>query len=86
MRVVIRVDHGAVSGSGEIEHRLSAPDAMVIPMQSALAAADWPAQVPAVLAICRGRDGAPRMSTASTFKHRGEWTPTDPMLVSFVIA
>jgi hypothetical protein len=85
MRVVIRADH-TISEGREIAHRLTAPEAMATRMRSALAAADWPAQMPAALATCRGRDGAPRMTTVFTSAGGRRPAPTHPMLVSFVIA
>jgi len=85
MRVLIRAEH-AISEGHEIAHRLTAPEAMITPTRSALAAADWPAQMPAALAACRGWDGAPRVTTVLASAGRRRWALTDPMLVSFVIA
>ncbi len=85
MRVVVRADHSLSKGY-EIAHRLFAPEAMASRMSSALAAADWPAQLPAALACCQSKEGARRLSTLIAPAGRRRWAPTQPSLVSFVIA
>jgi hypothetical protein len=85
MRVVVRADH-AISKGHEIAHRLFAPEAMAARMSAALAAADWPAQLPAALACCQSKEGAPRLSTLITAAGGRRWAATQPTLVSFVIA
>ena len=85
MRVVIRADH-TISERRVISHELTAPEAMVTHMRSALAAADWPAQMAAALASCRGWDGALRTTAVRGSGGDRRWMQTDPMLVSFVIA
>lgn len=85
MRVLVRADHALAEGH-EIAHQLIAPEAMVTRMRSALVAADWPVQLPAALASCPVKDGAPRLSTRFTLAGGRRSAPTQPTLVSFVIA
>jgi hypothetical protein len=85
MRVTLRAEHAAATGP-VVAHRLTAPEAMVAPMRSALAAADWPAQTAGVLATCPGRDGAPRSTSVFASAAGRRWAMTHPTLVSFVIA
>jgi hypothetical protein len=87
MRVVIRADH-ATSGGSEIVHRLSGSQAMVARFTPLLAAADWPAKMPAALASCSvmtvgGADHVTCVLGSPYGRRAGE---ADDNLVSFVIA
>jgi hypothetical protein len=84
MRVIIRVDHMVEQGS-ETSHRLTAPESMLGRMASALAAPDWPAQLPGALAICPSRCGTGRTAEVSTAPGR-VGVSAGTTLVSFVIA
>ena len=85
MRVVIRAEH-SVSPQHETAHRLTAAEPMIGRMRSALAAADWPARMPAaLLAACGGAKGASTIRVIGSA--RGfDWAMRDEQLVSFVIA
>ena len=85
MRVVIRAEHSVSPGQDAV-HRLTAAEPMMVGMRSALAAADWPARMPAALvAACGGAKGA--STTRVIGSARGlDWATRDEQLVSFVIA
>ena len=84
MRVVIRAEHG-ISEGREVAHRLTAPEMLIARMSAALAADDWPAKLPAVLATCPGNDAAPRLARVVRSSGRRSGV-ADEMLVSFVLA
>jgi hypothetical protein len=85
MRVVIRAEHDTSEGH-EIVHRLTAAEPSMARMSMALAAQDWPTEMPAALSACAGAMGTQcRMGVAgSTSGVR--WSQPHEQLVSFVIA
>jgi len=82
MRVAVRVEH-LMSDGYALAHRVTGSEPMMPRIAAALAAADWPARIPAALATCRA-DRAPR----STRVIGSPWPSamSHEMLVSFVIA
>ena len=66
-RVLLRVEHGAVLAPApapafapKFSHRVTAPESMLNSLKVALAAADWPARLPALLASSPIDFGRPR--------------------------
>ena len=83
MRVLIRAEH--LTAGHDSAHRLTASEPMIARMSRALAEADWPSRMPAILATCRRADTA-ALATRMVGSAGGQGrTLTGEALVSFVI-
>jgi hypothetical protein len=91
MRVVFRAEH-TIAGGDDSAHRLSGSAPMLARIAPLLAARDWPAKMPAVLASCSIPQGADRTGGAASvtcslgLPSARRRRIADENLVSFVIA